>query len=143
MNIDQANVMFKNMLLAEQAQVSTLKTQHIALLQGQEQQPASHMPGAAQGMASALKTLASERNAALQALQEAQELVKDWQSAMEAWRDLAQTLRDEIKACPNHDAHKFGQNKEATDHQRRNKEDATRVSKGLSLKYTPAEKGKI
>ena len=101
------------------------------------------LPGGniSEGSVGALKQLAKERDAAMQALGEAQNLVKEWQSAMEAWRDLAQTLRDEIKSCPNHEAHKFGKNTEAMNHQRRSKEDTSRVSHGLTARYSPAEKG--
>lgn len=135
MTPDQTNVMFKNMLLAEQAQVSTLKTQHISLLQGQAQQPAVSMPGAAQGVSNALKAVCAERDAAFEALREAQEITKEWQSAMEAWRDLAQTLRDEVKACPNHEAHKFGKDIEAVRGKVRSSEDAARTKHGLPAKY--------
>jgi hypothetical protein len=52
--------------------------------------------------------LKAELDAARLALRESESLVLEWQAAMTAWKHLAQALRDEIKACPNHDAHKFG-----------------------------------
>ena len=69
------------------------------------------------------------------ALKEAQDLVLDWQSAMEAWKDLAQTLRDEIKACPNHEAHGFGKDQNARNIRIRTVEDEARASKKLAPKY--------
>jgi hypothetical protein len=84
-----------------------------------------------EGNVGAMRILAQERNEAIQALNEAQELVKEWQSAMEAWRDLAQTLRDEIKACPNHEAHKFGKDDKARAARKIETENKARVSLGL------------
>lgn len=52
--------------------------------------------------------LKAELDASRLALRESETLVLEWQAAMMAWKHLAQALRDEIKACPNHDAHKFG-----------------------------------
>lgn len=75
------------------------------------------------------------------ALKEANDLVLDWQSAMEAWKDLAQTLRDEIKACPNHEAHGFGKDQNARAQRIRTVEDEARASKKLAPKYTPSQKG--
>jgi hypothetical protein len=69
------------------------------------------------------------------ALAEANAVVADWQSAMEAWKDLAITLREEIKACPNHEAHQFGKNDEARRERANNKEDEERVKRGLKPKY--------
>jgi hypothetical protein len=140
MTPDQTNVMFKNMLLAEQAQISTLKTQQISMLQGQAQQPATPMPGAAQGISRAYKAVCEERDAAYQALREAQEITKEWQSAMEAWRDLAQTLRDEVKACPNHEAHKFGKDDTARIKRFNNHEDDGRAKRGLKPRDRPNQK---
>ncbi|MDI9331177.1 MAG: hypothetical protein QM527_07690 [Alphaproteobacteria bacterium] len=71
------------------------------------------------------------------ALARANALVADWQSAMEAWKDLAVTLRDEIKACPNHEAHKFGKDDAARRKRADEKEDSERRKRGLKPKYTP------
>lgn len=87
-----------------------------------------------EGMAGAMRQLVKERDEAVQ-------LVKEWQAAMEAWRDLALALRDEIKACQNCEAHKFGKDADAIDHHRRRKEDDVRVSRGLKTRYSPSEKG--
>jgi hypothetical protein len=89
-----------------------------------------------EGMAGAMRQLVKERDEAVQ-------LVKEWQAAMEAWRDLALALRDEIKACQNYESHKFGKDADAIDHHRRSKEDDVRASKGLETRYAPSEKGKL
>jgi hypothetical protein len=85
--------------------------------------------------------LAKQLAATQLALKESQELVLDWQSAMEAWKDLAQVLRDEIKECPNHEAHGFGKNQVARQQRILTKEDEARVSRKLTPRYTPQEKG--
>ncbi len=141
MDQHQTDTMFKNMLLAEQAQLSTLKTQHISQLNGQIHAQDTPMLGAAQGMATALKNVCAERDAALQALKAAYSVTREWQAATEAWRDLAQTLRDEIKACPNHEAHAFGQNDTARNQRRNQKEDEARVARDLKPRYPASEKG--
>jgi O-acetyl-ADP-ribose deacetylase (regulator of RNase III) len=70
------------------------------------------------------------------ALAEANAVVADWQSAMEAWKDLAITLREEIKACPNHEAHQFGKADKAVLVEHMNKkEDEERVKRNLKPKY--------
>ena len=69
------------------------------------------------------------------ALAEANAVVADWQSAMEAWKDLAITLREEIKACPNHEAHQFGKDDEARKEHIHKKEDEERVKRNLKPKY--------
>ena len=79
--------------------------------------------------------LAQQLEEANAALAQANELVADWQSAMEAWKDLAITLREEIKACPNHEAHKFGKDDEARKNHIHNKEDEERVKRKLKPKY--------
>lgn len=94
-----------------------------------------------QNQAAANAEMAIQLAATQQALKESQELVLDWQSAMEAWKDLAQVLRDEIKACPNHEAHGFGKDQEARQIQFRTTEDTARVSKKLAPKWSPQEKG--
>ncbi len=86
-----------------------------------------------------LKTLV-DTTAALVA---ANESVADWQSAMFAWKDLAQALRDEIKECPNAEAHKFGKNQQARSVRFSVKEDGERVSRNLKTRYTPEEKGLV
>lgn len=88
-----------------------------------------------------IEQLEIENEVAQRALKEANDLVKDWQSAMEAWRDLAQTLRNEIKACPNHEAHKFGQDDKARANRANSFEDKKRLEFGLPAKYTPEQKG--
>ncbi len=83
-----------------------------------------------------------EHNVVLQkALDEANDLVLEWQAAMEAWKDLAQVLRDEIKACPNHEVHRMGKDVSALNHRRNSTEDTSRISKSLAPKYTPEQKG--
>jgi hypothetical protein len=59
----------------------------------------------------------------------------DWQAAMEAMRDLSQTLRDEIKACPNEEAHHFGKNTAARTAHVRAFEEKRRLELGLKPKY--------
>lgn len=83
-----------------------------------------------------IEALEREKEAAYQALREAQEITKEWQSAMEAWRDLAQTLRDEVKACPNHEAHKFGKDEQARRTLIAQAEDSARAKRGLKPKYS-------
>lgn len=87
-----------------------------------------------------IEALEREKEAAYQALREAQEITKEWQSAMEAWRDLAQTLRDEVKACPNHEAHKFGKDDTARAKRFNNHEDDGRAKRGLKPLYAPNQK---
>ncbi len=69
-----------------------------------------------------------------EALARATALNADWQSAMEAWKDLAVTLREEIKACPNQDAHTFGKDKDARVKHFNEKETAERAKRGLKPK---------
>jgi hypothetical protein len=78
--------------------------------------------------------LAKQLEEANAALAQANELVADWQSAMEAWKDLAVTLREEIKACPNHEAHKFGKDKDARVEHFNKKETEERVKRKLKPK---------
>ena len=120
----------------ELLRTNTLKTQMISQLQqsaGQAAQP-DHL--AIHGAAAAMREVTKQRDDALQALKEAHELTKEWVASMEAWRDLAQTLRDEIKACPNHEAHTFGKDDLARRNRFGNVEDKKRV--GLGLKPHPA-----
>ncbi|WP_146187724.1 hypothetical protein [Limnohabitans sp. T6-5] len=70
------------------------------------------------------------------ALAEANAVVADWQSAMEAWKDLAITLREEIKACPNHEAHQFGKDDEARTKLLHKKEDEARAKRNLKPKHS-------
>ncbi|MDR0775876.1 MAG: hypothetical protein LBE81_04485 [Azonexus sp.] len=81
----------------------------------------------------------TDENAQLrQQLAESQALIADWQASMEAWKDLAQTLRDEIKACPNEEAHKFGKDDKATTLHRRQHETEGRIKRGLKpYEYPP------
>lgn len=101
------------------------KTRHISTLQQNEP-----VPDVRSGQ------LANDLAEARRALAEAHAVVADWQSAMEAWKDLAITLREEIKACPNHEAHKFGKADKAVlvDHMNK-KEDEERVKRNLKPKY--------
>jgi predicted O-linked N-acetylglucosamine transferase (SPINDLY family) len=96
-----------------------------------------------QNQAAANAEMARQLAATQQALKESQELVLDWQSAMEAWKDLAQVLRDEIKACPNHEAHGFGKDQSARNQHRNRKEDEARISKKLVPVFSPLQKGLI
>jgi hypothetical protein len=83
---------------------------------------------------------AERRNVQLvRQLKEAQALVADWQSSMEAWKDLAQALREEIKACPNAEAHKYGNDRVAQVSRMKMKEDEERVKHGRPPRYAPAE----
>ena len=69
------------------------------------------------------------------ALAAANETCRDWQAAMDAWQVLAKTLRDEIKECPNEEAHHFGKNKEALNQKLRESEEKKRAELGLKPKY--------
>jgi len=73
------------------------------------------------------------------ALAKANALVDDWSAAMEAWKDLAVTLREEIKACPNQEAHKFGKDFDARNKRLTEKEDAGRKKRGLKPKYSESK----
>ena len=120
----------------ELLRTNTLKTQMISQLQqsaGQAAQP-DHL--AIHGAAAAMREVTKQRDDALQALKEAHELTKEWVASMEAWRDLAQTLRDEIKACPNHEAHTFGKDKVARDIQLNTFKEKKRVESGLKPRPT-------
>lgn len=90
--------------------------------------PGGNIP---EGSIGALRILAVERDEAIKALKEAQDITKEWQAAMEAWKDLAQTLRDEIKACPNHEAHVFGKDLQARTTRKVSTENNKRVALGL------------
>lgn len=74
-------------------------------------------------------------SAAEAALAVAQATCRDWQAAMEAMRDLSGALRDEIKACPNEEAHHFGKNLEARNKRLTEFEDKRRIELGLKPKY--------
>ena len=111
----------KSLLLTGEYQINALKTQQISALQ-QEVNDRNQ--------------LAEELARAKAALAQANELVADWQSAMEAWKDLAITLREEIKACPNHEAHKFGKDDEARTKLLHTKEDEARVKRKLKPKHS-------
>ncbi len=87
-----------------------------------------------------IEELEREKAAAYQALKEAQEITKEWQSAMDAWRDLAQALRDEVKACPNHEAHQFGKDDSARRKFIGNAEDSSRVKRGLKPRDRTSQK---
>jgi hypothetical protein len=65
------------------------------------------------------------------ALAEANSTCKEWQASMEAWRDLSKTLRDEIKACPNEEAHHFGKNEEARTAHLQTVKEKKRIELGL------------
>lgn len=107
------------------------KTRHITALQQQ-----NHSSDAELAKAKKLNSgMAARLAQAEAALEEANAVVADWQSAMEAWKDLAITLREEIKACPNHEAHQFGKNDEARKEHIHKKEDEERVKRNLKPKY--------
>ena len=86
---------------------------------------------AAQNAAAHHRMVARQNQELSQALVESRALVAEWQAAMEAWRDLAQTLRDEIKACPNHEAHRFGKDKEAVNQRLTKVVNEGRTKRGL------------
>jgi chromosome segregation ATPase len=65
------------------------------------------------------------------ALAEANSTCREWQATMDAWQGLAVALRDEIKACPNEEAHHFGRSKEAVNKKLQELEDKKRISLGL------------
>ncbi len=68
------------------------------------------------------------------ALAYANSVILDWQSSMEAWKDLAVALREEIKACPNQEAHKFGKDHPAVVKHFVTKETSERAKRGLKPK---------
>jgi F0F1-type ATP synthase membrane subunit b/b' len=75
--------------------------------------------------------LRRQLRAAQAALAEANSTCKEWQASMEAWRDLSKTLRDEIKACPNEEAHHFGKNEEARTAHLQTVKEKKRIELGL------------
>ena len=79
--------------------------------------------------------LRRQLRAAQAALAVANSTCMEWQASMEAFRDLAQTLRDEIKACPNEEAHHFGKNIEAMKKRLVSSEDKKRIELGLKPRY--------
>lgn len=123
------NEFYKSQLLTGEYEINTLKTQRISQL---ERNQRNHNDNKAKELSAVQKELAR----AQAALAQANELVADWQSAMEAWKDLAITLREEIKACPNHEAHKFGKDGKQVNERFHKKEDEARVKRKLKPKYT-------
>jgi len=75
--------------------------------------------------------LRRQLRAANAALEAANETCREWQATMGAWMDFAIVLRDEIKDCPNDDAHHFGKNKEARVKFLQDLEDKKRVELGI------------
>lgn len=117
----------QNTMIAEE------KARNAILEQENQAQKSSHLT----------TQLTAELVATKLALEAANELVADWQSAMFAWKDLAQALRDEIKECPNAEAHKFGKNDINRAQRIRTKEDEERASRKLAPKYNPDKTGLI
>lgn len=78
-----------------------------------------------EGMAGAMRRLVKERDEAVQ-------IANEWRAAADAWKHLAQTLRDETKACPNHEAHKIGQDDNARAKLKVNFENMRRLELGLN-----------
>jgi uncharacterized protein with von Willebrand factor type A (vWA) domain len=64
-------------------------------------------------------------------LAQAQATTKEWQASHDAWRDLAQALRDEVKACPNAEAHHFGKDDAARNNRLGDFENKKRIELGL------------
>ena len=75
--------------------------------------------------------LRRQLRAANAALEVANATCMEWQATMDAWQGLAVALRDEIKACPNEEAHHFGKNKEARNKLLRDLEDKKRIELGI------------
>lgn len=65
------------------------------------------------------------------ALAEAEALVADWASAMEAWKELAVYLKEEAENCPNTEAHPIGKNKEKRGMILEQKDNEGRIKRGL------------
>lgn len=118
------NEFYKSQLLTGEYELNALKTQTITELKRTQNNKSQELTAVHEELARAQAALA-----------QANELVADWQSAMEAWKDLAITLREEIKACPNHEAHKFGKDKDKVNEHLQTKVDEGRVKKGLKPKY--------
>ena len=66
------------------------------------------------------------------ALAEAEALVADWASAMEAWKELAVYLKEEAENCPNAEAHPVGKNEDKMDKILLDKQNAGRIKRGLT-----------
>lgn len=115
------NEFYKSQLLTGEYELNALKTQTITELKRAKNNNKSQE----------LTAVQEELARAQAALAQANELVADWQSAMEAWKDLAITLREEIKACPNHEAHKFGKDDNARFEHFTKKENEERVKRKL------------
>ena len=86
---------------------------------------------------------AAELAHAYKLVEEANDSIHSWQASMEAWQDLARTLRDEIKECPNHEAHKFGRDEKARTAKRANVQDERRIEFNLKPMWTSEEKGLV
>lgn len=65
------------------------------------------------------------------ALKDAEDLIHEWQASMEAWKELALLLKEEVENCPNHEAHPLGKSKEKMNKVLHDKEDQSRVRKSL------------
>ena len=65
------------------------------------------------------------------ALAAAEALVADWASAMEAWKELAVYLKEEAENCPNAEAHPIGKNREKMTTILTEKDNQSRVKRGL------------
>lgn len=65
------------------------------------------------------------------ALAEAEALVADWASAMEAWKELAIYLKEEAENCPNAEAHPIGRNKDKMNSLLTQKDNQSRIKRGL------------
>lgn len=65
------------------------------------------------------------------ALAEAEALVADWASAMEAWKELAVYLKEEAENCPNAEAHPIGKNREKRNQILSQKDNEGRIKRGL------------
>lgn len=76
-----------------------------------------------------------ELEAAERRAKQAEADVLEWRAAMEAYKALAQALRDEVKSCPNAEAHKFGKDDKARRTHFIKKEDESRVSFGLTPRF--------
>jgi hypothetical protein len=126
--------------VALNAELQRLNTARI-VGQGQAIRSAHEAEAALAKQSSTPDALAMIMVAANMRVAQAEESVKEWRAAMEAWRDLAQALRDEVKACPNIEAHKFGKDDKARLKRHNSKEDESRVSLGLKPRFTAEEKG--
>jgi hypothetical protein len=131
-----------NMRLTKEILVQeSLRMHHNAEIRKNDQLHQANMT--AMRNATAAKSVASDNSHLVSQLAEmrallaqAQATTKEWQASHDAWRDLAQALRDEVKACPNAEAHHFGKDDAARRKRADSFEDKRRIELGLKPRYT-------